>query len=221
MSSDQPRRRESSGSPGSPMGSTAAIVIAIVAVVAGFLILRNIGDDDDNGSTLTDNTTGSLVSTPDVVATNPPVITDPATTSTTIFTPTFEGATIVVANASTVNGAAGILTTALVGKGFTAAKATNSAGKQDVSTVLYNATDPDALLVAQSVATLMGGIEVSELGTPPPTKDGTLADGVTVVVMLGNDKANTVLDAMSTTSTTTTVAGATGDTVAGTPTVTT
>ena len=45
MSSEQPRRgRESTGS---PIGSTAAIIIAIVAVVAGFLILRQINDDDD------------------------------------------------------------------------------------------------------------------------------------------------------------------------------
>ena len=58
MSSDQPRRRESSGSPGSPMGSTAAIVIAIVAVVAGFLILRQINKDDDDGATLKVDTEG-------------------------------------------------------------------------------------------------------------------------------------------------------------------
>jgi sulfoxide reductase catalytic subunit YedY len=50
------------------------------------------------------------------------VTTVPPSTS---FVPVTEGATAVVANASTVNGAAGILTTALSGKGFTMAEATN------------------------------------------------------------------------------------------------
>jgi hypothetical protein len=213
MSSDQPRRRESSGSPGSPMGSTAAIVIAIVAVVAGFLILRSIGDDDDNGGSLTDNTAASIVSTPGVVDSVAPVVTDSTTTTTTIFTPTTEGATAVVANASTVNGAAGVLTTALSGKGFTMSKATNASVKQDASTVLYDATDPEALAVATSIATMMGGIDVLEMPTPAPLADGVVPDGVSIIVMLGNDRANLTLDAMST-PTTSTIGGETTTTVA-------
>ena len=37
------------GDGGSPVGSTLSIVLAVVAVVAGFLILRAITDDDDGG----------------------------------------------------------------------------------------------------------------------------------------------------------------------------
>ena len=176
MSSDQPRRRESGGSPGSPMGSTAAIVIAIVAVVAGFLILRSIGNDDNGGGALTTVTTVD----PALTTTTPP----PAVTSSTVFTPVTEGATIVVANASTVNGAAGVLTTALSGAGFTMFKATNGSPKQDASTVLYDPTDPEALTVATSLSVLMGSIEVLEISTPAPIEGGVLPDGVSIVVML-------------------------------------
>ena len=212
MSSDQPRRRESGGSPGSPMGSTAAIIIAIVAVVAGFLILRQIGDDDDGGS-IDSETTLPVEAT--VAPTLDPSQTTAAPTTippVTTFVPVTEGATAVVANASTVNGAAGILTTALSGKGFTMAEATNATVKQDASTVLYDSTDPEALAVATSIATLMGNIEVSELPAPPPVEGGAVADGVSIVVMLGNDKANLTLEAMGTPGTTlpgTTVPGET------------
>jgi hypothetical protein len=206
MSSDQPRRRESGGSPGSPMGSTAAIIIAIVAVVAGFLILRQIGDDDDGGGSIDSSGTtlpsgdGTVTPTIDPALTTPSVA--PTEAPTTSFVPVTEGATVVVANASTVNGAAGQLTTALSGKGYTMAEATNSTVKQDASTVLYDATDPEALSVATSIATLMGNVAVSEIPAPPPVEGGAVADGVSVVVMLGNDKANLTLDAMGTPGTT-------------------
>jgi hypothetical protein len=196
------------------MGSTAAIIIAIVAVVAGFLILRQIGDDDDGGS-IDSETTLPVESTLAPTETLAPPTAAPTIPPETTFVPVTEGATAIVANASTVNGAAGILTTALSGKGFTMGEATNATVKQDTSTVLYDSTDPEALAVATSIATLMGGIEVSELPAPPPVEGGAVADGVSIVVMLGNDKANLTLDAMGTPTTTlpgTTVAPVTATT---------
>ena len=47
---DPPRKTPRQGIGGSPVGSTLSIVLAVVAVVAGFLILRNITDDDDGAS---------------------------------------------------------------------------------------------------------------------------------------------------------------------------
>ena len=210
MSSDQPRRRESGGSPGSPMGSTAAIVIAIVAVVAGFLILRSIGDDDNGGGALTPVTTvDPALTTPTTLDPALTTTTVPLETTTTVFTPVTKGATAVVANASTVNGAAGVLTTALSGAGFSMFKATNGSPKQDASTILYDPTDAEALQVATSLSVLMGNIEVLEIATPAPIDGGVLPDGVSIVVMLGNDKANLTLAAMGTATTlpATTVAG--------------
>lgn len=208
MSSDQPRRgRDTAASAGSPMGSTAAIVIAIVAVVAGFLILRQIRSDDG----------GSAATVPDVTTTVPldptasttPVSvgsTLPAVTTTTQFVPVVDGAIVVVANASTVNGAAGILTTALQGKAYTTVKATNATVKQDATTILYDATDPEALNVANSLSVLLGGPIVQEVPSPAPIEGGVLPEGATVIVMLGSDKANKTLDQMGAP---TTVPGAT------------
>ncbi len=208
MSSEQPRRARDGGAAGSPMGSTAAIIIAIVAVVAGFLILRQIRDDGGGssspgtgGGAVTTLPADSTVTTLDPSVTTIPVITTPpATTVPPIVT---EGATAVVANASRVNGAAGVLTTALTGQKFTMAKALNATVKQEVSTVLYDASNPAALTVATSISTLMGGILVQPLPVPPQVEGGALPTGVTVLVMLGSDKASLTLEQMGTPGTTT------------------
>lgn len=205
MSSDQPRRgRDTAASAGSPMGSTAAIIIAIVAVVAGFLILRQIRDDDGGTASVPDaTTTVPLDTTPGTTVA--PGTTLPEVTTTTQFVPVVDGATVVVANASTVNGAAGVLTTALQGKGYTTVKATNATVKQDATTILYDVTNTGALAVANSLAVLLGGPIVQEVPSPAPIEGGVLPDGASVIVMLGSDKANKTLDQMG--APTTTVAG--------------
>jgi hypothetical protein len=198
MSSEQPRRsRESSGSSGAPMGSTAAIIIAIVAVVAGFLILREIRSDD-GGESATPGTTTPITIDP-ALTTVPPTTVPP----TTVPAMTYDGATAVVANASTVNGAAGVLTTALTGKGFTLAQATNASEKRAETVVYYLDGDTAALAVGTSIASLLGaGTTVQPMPSPPPVQDGALPQEVTVLVMLGSDKANLTLDAMAASTTT-------------------
>jgi hypothetical protein len=227
MSSEQPRRgRESSGS---PLGSTAAIVIAIVAVVAGFLILRQINDDDDDSLDTSADVTTDVGGTTGADGTGPtlPVTETVATTSvidtTTSTVVTTKGALVVVANASSVNGAAGQLTTALTGKEFDLVAATNATEKIDVSRVFYDPANAQAQAVATSVASLMGVAEVLPLESPAPVDGGALQGGATVLVMLGSDKASKTLDQMgaaTTPATATTVAGAT-TTAAGVPTTTT
>jgi hypothetical protein len=207
MSSDQPRRGRDTigaGSAGSPMGSTAAIIIAVVAVVAGFLILRQIRSDDGGSATVPpsittvplDTSTGSSIAT---------VTTPPAASTSTIFVPTVDGATVVVANASTVDGAAGRLTTSLQGQGFTTAAATNSTAKQEDTTILYDPSNTGALPVAQSLGVLINVSIIQEVPSPAPVNGGVLPDGASVVVMLGSDKATLTLEQMGTP---TTVAGA-------------
>lgn len=213
MSSEQPRRssRDTTGSVASPMGSTAAIIIAVVAVVAGFLILRSIrGDDGDNSVAPID----TQVTLPSTESTSAPVVesTLPPDTTPTTIAPVTEGATVVVANASRVDGAAGVFTTALEGQGFVVGTATNAGGsepKLEVSKIYYDPANASALPVAQYLASLMGNVEVLEIVAPPPVVDGALAEGVTVLVMLGSDKAALTLEQMSVpVVTTTTVAGA-------------
>jgi hypothetical protein len=198
MSSEQPRRSRDNNA-GSPMGSTAAIVIAIIAVVAGFLILREIRSDDTAASSPA--TTTSTTVDPALTTTS-----EPAVTSTTVPPIVTEGATVVVANASGVDGAAGVLTTALSGKNFTLAQATNGSERREATVVYYDESNPSALPVATSIAQLMGPtVTVQVMPSPAPVQGGTLPEGVTVLVMLASDKATQKLDDMATT---TTLAGA-------------
>jgi hypothetical protein len=188
MSSEQPlKERESGGSGASPVGSTAAIIIAVLAVVGGFLILRSLRDD--SGSTATESTTTTAVVVETTAA--------PTTAASTTIPVVKEGATVVVANASGVNGAAGQLTTALEGDGYTMGKATNATAKTEVTTVHYNPANPNALAVATTLAATLGGAAVSEVPSPAPIEGGALPTGVDVLVMLGADKAGKTLADMS------------------------
>ncbi len=124
----------------------------------------------------------------------------PATTTSTSVAPTTtiayvtEGATVLVANASGINGAAGRLTDRLASVGFTTAAATNSSaavGQLSVTRILYVAGDDAAKAVADSLKEAFGGgdIEVAEAAIPVPTESGELGDA-TVLVLMGNDIAD-------------------------------
>ncbi|HEX3090494.1 MAG TPA: LytR C-terminal domain-containing protein [Ilumatobacteraceae bacterium] len=206
MSNEQPSSRppKRSGSGSSPMGSTLAIVIAIAAVVVGFLILKNIRSDDDNSTAPTTPTSTTL---DPLTTTTFPVV--PVESTTTSFTPQTSGASVIVANSSHANGAAGQLSTALQANGFTMGTPTNGSTKEPVTKVQYLTGDVNAQAVAQSVAQLMGvaAENVEPIPTPVLLGDPTLLADNTVVVLLGDDKASKTL-AQMTEATTTTVAGA-------------
>ena len=67
LSSERGARRPRVGDSGSPVGSTLSIILAVVAVVAGFLILRAITDDDSSadGEEVVDGG-GTEVTTPTI-----------------------------------------------------------------------------------------------------------------------------------------------------------
>ncbi len=233
MSTDQASRRPAGKAGGSaPMSTTLMIVITVIAVVAGFLILQNITDGDDDPSVTdspTTDTTGETIATGDTAApgdtgatavsvvdsgppTTPALNTDPAQI-------------VIVANASGIGGAAGQYTKALAGAGFTTGTATDSTtGELPLSVVYFL---PGGEAVAASVAQAMGslgtppsGVVAAAMPATPPIKGATMPAGATVLVMLGTDRANKALpmnegtaassDALPTApidSTTTTVAG--------------
>jgi hypothetical protein len=187
-----PRKSPRQGVGGSPVGSTLSIVLAVVAVVAGFLILRNITDDDDGTTADDPAATESTTTTLDVSLVTTTVA--PAPTTPPIVT---EGATVVVANASGVPGSAGRMSTALGGAGFTMAEATNATSAQlEQSVVYYDPAVAAAQAVAGSVATMMGGLTVEPVPTPPPIEGGAL-NGSGVVVMLGTAQADKTLEELS------------------------
>ena len=153
------------------------------------------GGDDDAADTTT--TTSLAVAPQATTPTTTPPTTAPPTTTTTIAYVT-DGATVVVANASRINGAAGRMTDRLDAVGFTTGSATNSSdsvGKLDVTKIYHAADDAGALAVAESLKEAFGGgaIELAELGVPAPTESGELPDA-TVLVLMGNDIADKSLE---------------------------
>ena len=176
-----------------PMGSTVAIAVTLVALVLGFLILRKVNDGGDSTTAKPDTTTSvASETTLDPTATVASTLA-PTTTVVAITT----GTKVQVANASSVDGAAGRMSTALGGKGYDMAEAVSASEKLEVSKVLYNADDPAALPVATSLAALFGGIEIVAQGVPVPVATGNWAEGSGVVLMLGNDSASKTLAQIS------------------------
>lgn len=108
-----------------------------------------------------------------------------------------KGATLVVANASGVDGAAGRMTDALGAAGFKTGSATNSTESQlETTKVYYDPENADAKAVAESVRLALGGgdIEVLELAVPAPVSDPDALGKATILVALGNDTADKSLD---------------------------
>ena len=179
------------------MGSTISIIIAVVAVVVGFVILKNINDDSGGGG-------GAGAETPDSTGTDSSTVIDPtSTTSTTLaqipvtLAPDLTQ-TVVVANASGVGGAAGQMSTALTGVGFTMGTPTNATGVEarlDISKVYYLGGGEGT---AASVAAQFGGIQSVAMPTAVPVEGETAGlGGATVLLMLGKDFGGKPLPALS------------------------
>lgn len=171
------------------------MTVASLGVAA--LVLAGCGGDDDSAAS---STTTLPAEEPDTITlppttTSPPTTTTPPTTTVEYVT---QGATVVVANASRIDGAAGRLTERLANVGFTTTDATNgsdAAGDLEVSQIFYVPDDDAALAVANSLREAFGGgdIEVREVAVPAPTESGELGDA-TVLVMMGNDIADKTLE---------------------------
>lgn len=132
----------------------------------------------------------------------------PATT-TTVAAPTTtiaevayvtDGASVVVANASGINGAAGRLSERLAVVGYDMEPATNSGetiSNIEVTQIYHDPTNAGALAVAESLRVALGGgaITVAEVLIPAPTESGDLGEA-DVLVLMGNDIADKTLDEM-------------------------
>lgn len=161
------------------------------------------GGDDDTGSTTIPTTDPVPVvptpepTTPTPQTTEAPATTDAPATSVELVT---EGATVVVANASSVNGAAGRLTERLAAAGFTTIEATNSSeGPLQTTKVYFNASVDGAQAVAESLAAAFGGgdITAEPLPTPAPLSDPEAIGEATVLVALGEDIVDKSLEELA------------------------
>jgi LytR cell envelope-related transcriptional attenuator len=201
------RRSPRVGDSGSPVGSTLSIVLAVIAVIAGFLILRAITNDDSGNDSIgaggaTTNPTGSTPVSVDVgsLPTSVPGPTTPAG-------PVRTGATVSVANASGVGGSAAAMSTALQTAGYTMGTPgnNNTGSNLKTSVVYYVDGDAAAQAVAQSVATEMGGVQIAVMPAPPPIDKGLGTS--TVLVMVGTDTAGKTLADLAAATTTTAAGG--------------
>lgn len=171
---------------------------ALLAVTASSLLaLAACGGGDDEADTTTVPSTSTtqpapIVETPETIATTPPP-TSPTPETVQYVT---EGASVMVVNASRIDGAAGRMSERLAAVEFVMVEPGNyTLGQLDVSKIYFAAGDAAAQAVAESLKAGLGGgsIEVLELPAPPPTDSGSL-NGATVLVAMGNDTADKTLD---------------------------
>jgi hypothetical protein len=174
-----------------------APLLSIAAVAAGILLLGACGGDDDDDSSTSSTTEAPLITVaptsaiPETTATT----TTPPAAPTTIAYVT-EGASVMVTNASRIDGAAGRMSDRLAAVGFTMVEPGNySLGTIEVTKIYQDPANPQAMVVAESLKAALGGgaIEIVEMGTPPPV-DGGDAKGATVLIAMGNDTADKTLD---------------------------
>lgn len=194
------RRPPRLGDSGAPIGSTLSIVLALVAVVAGFLILRAISDDDgDGGATLTPpggNTTVAGEATTTVAGSDGTAVAPPTTESG----PAQRGARVIIANANDTGGSAGRMSRALETAGWTVVEPVDAVAPEnqlEESKVYFVASNAPAQAVATSVAEALGGVTVAPMPAEIPVDGGSIGRA-TVLVMLGTDAADKTLEDLAT-----------------------
>ena len=178
---------------GRPRGRrTSAIVIGVG--LAAFALGACGGGDDESEDTTPESTISLATTTTAVTTTTTP----PSTTAAVPDEPEYvtEGAIVIVANSSNVNGAAGRMSDRLAAVGFEMGTATNGTeGQLEVTKIYYDPANENALPVAESLREALGGgdIQVFEVGVPAPVDGGSAGDA-TVIVSMGNDTADKTLE---------------------------
>jgi hypothetical protein len=187
------RRNPRQGVGGSPVGSTLSIVLAVVAVIAGFLILRNLTQEDSSaiGSGDPSEQVGGVNATTTTIDVGVTTTTAPVTTTTVALVT--EGAIVVVANGNTVGGSAGRMTETLAGAGYNMGTPVNAGQTIDDSIVYFDPANTSAQAVAESVGRTLGNVAVLPVSTPAPTENGSLGEAGVLVVLGGNQADKTLL----------------------------
>ena len=184
-----------------------APLLSIAAVAAGILLLGACGGDDDDDSSTSSTTEAPLITVaptseiPDTTLTSATTL--PAAPTTIAYVT--EGASVMVTNASRIDGAAARMSDRLAAVGFTMVEPGNySLGTIEVTKIYQDPANPQAMAVAESLKAAFGGgaIEIVEMGTPPPV-DGGDAKGATVLIAMGYDVADKTLDELQGITTTT------------------
>jgi hypothetical protein len=183
-----------------------APLLSIGAVAATALLLSACGGDDDDDATSSTTTEASQITTAPTSAitqsTEPTTTAPPVPTTVAYVT---EGASVMVTNASRIDGAAGRMSDRLAAVGFTMVEPGNySLGTIEDTIIYQDPANPQAMAVAQSLQAALGGgdITIVEMGSPPPVDTGD-ALGAGVLIAMGNDTADKTLDELQGITTTT------------------
>lgn len=164
-------------------------VRAVAAVAASAAVIAACGGGDAADTTTTTieaavETTAAPVETTTTVE---------VTTTTEVPAIVTEGATVIVANASSVNGSAGRMSELLAAEGFDMGTPTNSTEGTLGASKIYYIDDEAALVVAESLVRVFGGvIQLIEMPTVPPVSSSDIGDAG-VLVALGDDFADQLL----------------------------
>jgi len=135
-----------------------------------------------------------------VETTAAPSATTTAEVTTTIAVPEVvtDGAVVIVANASSINGSAGRMSELLADEGFDMGTPANSTEGALGASKIYYIDDEAALAVAESLVRAFGGvIQLVEMPTVPPVSSSELGDAG-VIVALGDDFADQLLPGVTT-----------------------
>ena len=178
------------------MARRSRVVVGLA--VLGLVVAACGGGDDDSSDTTTTTTAEVVAPAATTTVPAPTTTAAPVTPVAPEVEYVTEGATVVVANASGVDGAAGRLSERLAFVGYTMAEATNSAdtvSNLTATQIYYDPAVEAALAVAESLKLALGGgaIEVLEVSVPALTASGELGDA-NVLVLMGNDVAEKTLD---------------------------
>jgi hypothetical protein len=170
----------------------------MIGVALAALALGACGGDDDDDADSSSTTSTLAVATTDRATTTTTPATAATTTTTLAPAPEYvtDGAGVVVANASGVDGAAGRLSERLVAVGFIVGPAANGTESNlAVSKIYYDPANAQAQPVAESLRQAFGGgdIQLLEMGAPPPVESGDIG-GASIVVAMGDDIADKTLE---------------------------
>jgi LytR cell envelope-related transcriptional attenuator len=172
-------------------------MVGFAGIGACALLLGACGGGDDAEDATTTTTVAPTVTIAPTETTTPQTTLPTVETTVPPLVLVTEGASIVVANASGINGAAGRMTDAIAIAGFkTGAAANSSEGQLGTSKVYYDPANASAKAVADSLREALGGgdIQVVELTVPAPLGEPDALGDASIILAMGNDIADRDLD---------------------------